>query len=254
MEGSVEVAWEIFDVAQPEEAIGKVVTAGPANTTLEALKAWAKETSFPGDPPVWENGVWVLHESGGREMGGASMSARVAAPVEPVAEEPQSHGWDIVEVGGEIEPVGKSYGATVQEALLRFALDVGMEGPVAVDYEVLPTRSGGHLEPVEQWRLTNGPFVVTARPEIRPDEPEVIVWYTVPVAVQVNLATREVTRVVVVDEEVGLVTDAELGLRPSLVARTTHDDGTAVSPLHAEAAIDIAHSGEVAWPAWEVGA
>jgi hypothetical protein len=87
-----------------------------------------------------------------------------------------------------------------------------------------------------------------AATEQEPDEPlsgTVHVNYTVPVVAVVNLATGEVDRVVVVDDEVKL--DPDYGNRG-----VTNDAADPADDAVADAALEIAE-GDEPWPGWEFG-
>lgn len=71
----------------------------------------------------------------------------------------------------------------------------------------------------------------------------VIIGYTVPVQVVVDLETREVHRVVVVDEAVTYDTEGYT---------ENYDDFSTPSPEQVEQARKIAEE-EAMWPAWEFG-
>jgi hypothetical protein len=104
------------------------------------------------------------------------------------------------------------------------------------DYE--PEDLASMAREIETYRTLIGKLVPR-------DDPEVVVWYTVPVAVHVNLKERTVSRVVTIDEE--SKPDAEVGVR-------WDDYSTGVPGTVAALATEIAETGgEAGWPRWEYG-
>lgn len=75
---------------------------------------------------------------------------------------------------------------------------------------------------------------------------EVVLWHTVPVAVHIDLETRQIERVVVIDDELSV---APLGEQWQFVEASPRT----LPALEYECAIKMLEDPDIDWPAWNWG-